>query len=125
MPQNQNDKSMKTKILNVIAFLFFMATGSMAETVYCYVEPTIKNVPQYPKAPTRPLTIDVTGHTLSLFSAFEDVVPVELLDEDGNVVYTYYLYAGQTSLTFPSMLSGEYTLRLTVGNYYYIGLLAL
>ncbi len=25
---------MKTKILNVIAFLFFMATGSMAETVF-------------------------------------------------------------------------------------------
>ena len=50
---------------------------------------------------------------------------MELLDEDGNVVYTDYLYAGQTSLTFPSMLSGEYTLRLTVGNYYYIGVIEL
>lgn len=125
MPQNQNDKSMKTKILNVIAFLFFVATGSMAETVYCYVEPTIKNVPQYPKTPPRPMTIDVTGLTLTLFYAFEDMVMVELLDDDENVAYTDYLFAGQTSLTLPSTLSGEYTLRLTVGNYYYIGIVEL
>ena len=125
MPQNQNDKSMKTKILNVIAFLFFMATGSMAETVYCYVEPTIKNVPQYPKAPARPLTIDITGHTLSLFSAFEDVVTVTLLDEDENVVYTDRLALGQTTLVFPDTHTGEYTIRLSIGSLCYVGVIEL
>ena len=77
------------------------------------------------KSPIRPLTATFSNLTLSFQYAFSETVPVELLDEDGNVVYTDYLYAGQTSLTFPSMLSGEYTLRLTVGNYYYIGIVEL
>lgn len=78
-----------------------------------------------PKSPIRPITATFSNLTLCFQYAFSETVPVELLDEDGNVVYTDYLYAGQTSLTFPSMLSGEYTLRLTVGNYYYIGVIEL
>lgn len=81
--------------------------------------------PQYPKAPPRPLTIDITGHTLSLFSAFEDVVTVELLDEDENVVYTDWLAPGQTTLVFPNTLTGEYTIRVTIGSLYYIGAIEL
>jgi hypothetical protein len=71
------------------------------------------------------MTIDVTGLTLTLFSAFEDVVMVELLDEDENVVYIDWLAPGQTSLVFPNTLSGEYTIGLTVGSVYYIGVIEL
>lgn len=81
--------------------------------------------PGKPKAPARPLIIDITGHTLTLFCPFEDIVPVELLDEDENVVYTDWLAPGQTSLVFPNTLSGEYTIRLTVGSVYYIGVIEL
>jgi len=41
------------------------------------------------------------------------------------VVYTDWLASGQTTLTFPDTLTGEYTIRLTVGSVYYIGVINL
>ncbi len=79
----------------------------------------------YPKAPIHPLTIDVTGHTLTLLNPFVEIVPVELLDKDENVVYTDCFVPGQTSLVFPTSLTGEYIIRLTVGSIYYIGVIEL
>ncbi len=81
--------------------------------------------PGKPKAPARPLTIDITGHTLTLFYPFEEIISVELFDEDENLVYTDWLAPGQTSLVFPSTFTGEYTIRLTVGSVYYIGVIDL
>lgn len=115
------------KKMIIIVALFAIAHGCKAEEVILTASncPEIKLTPQYPKAPICPMTLDFTDHTLTFPYAFCEMVTVELLDDDENVAYTDYLFAGQTSLTFPSTLSGEYTLRLTVGNYYYIGLLAL
>ncbi len=67
----------------------------------------------------------IEDYTLSFSSTFEDEVLITLLDEDENVVYTGWLAPGQTTLTFPSTLSGEYTIRLTVGSVYYIGVIDL
>lgn len=50
--------------------------------------------PGKPKAPARPLTIDITGHTLTLFYPFEEIISVELFDEDENLVYTDWLAPG-------------------------------
>ena len=77
------------------------------------------------KSPIHPLTATLDDHTLTFYSSFGDIVPVELFDEDENVVYTDWLASGQTTLTFPSTLSGEYTIRLTVGSVYYIGVIEL
>ena len=77
------------------------------------------------RMPQRPLMADLDGYTLSFGYAFEEAVPVELLDEDENVVYTNWLAPSQTTLTFPNTLSGEYTIRLTVGSLYYIGVIEL
>lgn len=77
------------------------------------------------KSPIRPLTATQEDHIVYFPCAFEEVVPVELLDEDENVVYTDWLAPGQTTLTFPNTLSGEYTIRLTVGSIYYIGVIEL
>ena len=77
------------------------------------------------KSPICPLTATLDDHTLSFYSSFEEIIPVELLDEDENVVYTDWLAPGQTIFTFPNTLSGEYTIRLTVGSVYYIGVVDL
>ena len=115
----------------IILLLVTICLGSMnsvkGEQKYLYA-PIIDETPIYPgkpKAPVRPLTIDITGHRLTLFSAFEDMVTVTLLDEDENAVYTDWLAPGQTTLTFPDTLMGEYTIRLTVGSIYYIGIIDL
>ena len=81
--------------------------------------------PGKPKAPARPLIIDITGHTLTFPYAFCEMVTVELLDDDENLVYTDWLAPGQTTLVFPNTLTGEYTIRLTVGSVYYIGVIEL
>ncbi len=119
------------KKITVIILVFAAWFGSMQITkgdpVILHFQ-IIDETPIYPgkpKAPPRPLTIDITGHALTIFSAFEDVVTVELLDEDENVVYTDWLAPGQTSLEFPDTLTGEYTIRLTVGSVYYIGVIEL
>lgn len=78
-----------------------------------------------PKAPVRPLLIDAAGHTLTLFSPFEEVVTIELFDASEDAIYTGWLAPGQTTLTFPNTLSGEYTIRLNVGSIYYIGVIEL
>ncbi len=77
------------------------------------------------KSPIHPLTATLDDHTLTFYSSFEEIIPVELLDEDENVVYTDWLAPCQTSLVFPSTFTGEHTIRLTVGSVYYIGVIEL
>lgn len=79
----------------------------------------------YPKSPTKTPTVYIDNHSLYFSDTFCVIVPVELLDEDENVVYTDWLAPGQTTITFPNTLSGEYTIRLTVGSIYYIGVIEL
>jgi len=67
----------------------------------------------------------IEDYTLSFSSTFEDEVLITLLDENENVVYTDWLVPGQTSLVFPDTLSGEYTICLTIGSIYYIGVIEL
>lgn len=96
------------------------------------------DIPLYPKVgipfktgagphriPQRPLVVELDNYTLSFGYGFDEVATVELLDENENVVYTNCLNPGQTSLVFPNSLSGEYTIRLTVGSRYYIGVIDL
>lgn len=117
---------MRKQILFLL-FMFALSLGCKAKQVSLAASnrPEIKLTPQYPKAPPRPLTIDVTDLTLTLFSAFEDVVTIELLDEDEHVVYTDWLAPGQTSLVFPNTLLGEYTICLSIGSVCYIGVIEL
>ena len=77
------------------------------------------------RMPSRPLTVELENYTLTFGYSFDEAVTVELLNEDNDVVYTNWLVPGQTSLVFPSTLSGEYTIRLTVGSIYYIGVIEL
>lgn len=78
-----------------------------------------------PRAPQRPLMVEFDNYTLSFGYGFDEVVTVELLDEDEDVAYTDWLTPGQTSLVFPNSLSGEYNVRLTVGSFYYVGIVEL
>ncbi len=77
-------------------------------------------------APARPWYIIQNDYELTLPS-FEDDYTLELLDEDGTVVYATYLYAGTTTVVLPSTLSGDFELRLVpfYATYHYRGYLTL
>ena len=82
-------------------------------------------IPGGSKSPIHPLTATLEDHTLTFYSPFAEIVSVELFDEDENVVYTDWLASGQTTLTFPDTLTGEYTICLTIGSVCYIGVIGL
>ena len=42
-------------------------------------------------------------------------------DEDGSVVYSTVVYSTQTQVVLPSSLSGDYEVRLTMGNWLFTG----
>lgn len=116
------------KIIILFFAVWLGSTDSVKGTPKTLYSQIIDETPIHsgmPKSPTRSLTIDISNYTLTLFSAFEDMVTVELFDEDGDIIYTDWLTPGQTSLTFPGTLSGEYTICLTVGSIYYIGVIEL
>lgn len=75
-------------------------------------------------APVRPWYITQDDYTLTL-PAFEDDFTLELLDEDGLVVYTTYVPAGTTLVVLPSTLSGDFELRFVADTYYYRGYITL
>ena len=75
-------------------------------------------------APARPWYITQDDYTLTM-PAFEDDFTLELLDEDGVVVYSVYVPAGTTQIVLPSTLSGDFELRLVADTYYYRGYISL
>lgn len=75
-------------------------------------------------APPRPWYIIQDDCTLTL-PAFEDDYILELLDEDGDVVYSTFLPSGTTQVILPSTLSGSFEIRLVGDTYYYRGYIEL
>ena len=75
-------------------------------------------------APPRPWYITQNDYTLTM-PAFEDDFTLELLDEDGAVVYSAFVPAGTTMIVLPSTLSGDFELRLVADTYYYRGYIIL
>lgn len=75
-------------------------------------------------APPRPWYITQDDYVLSM-PTFEDDFTLELLDEDGVVVYSVYVPAGTTLIVLPSTLSGDFELRLVADTYYYRGYITL
>ena len=78
-------------------------------------------LPGETKAPVRPLKGLLSNNVLIFDHAFSDVIPVELIDENDNIVYTTWLMPGETTITLPSSLTGNFTLRLTIGAFYFLG----
>lgn len=75
-------------------------------------------------SPPRPWYMTQDDYTLTM-PAFEDDFTLELLDEDGVVVYSVYVPAGTTQVVLPSTLSGDFELRLVADTYYYRGYITL
>ncbi len=112
----------------VACCLFAVSMGTFASSIiplYPRQAPPVLKGKGPRRMPSKPLTVELENYTLTFGYSFDETVTVELLDEDENVVYTIWLAPGQTSLVFPSTLSGEYTIGITVGSICYIGVIGL
>jgi hypothetical protein len=76
----------------------------------------------HPRSPIVIPEVSVDGYTLYLYNIGYDMT-VQLLDEDGYVVYTTFVPASTPTVVLPSTLSGDYELRLIPSGsaYYFYG----
>ena len=83
------------------------------------VDPTQGNGEES-RAPMQPPHVFIDGHTLFMqYVAFD--VTLEILDGSGSVAYTTFVAAYTPSVTLPSILSGDYQIRLIEGYWYFYG----
>ena len=78
----------------------------------------------YPKFPMRPLVVYLEDHTLAFVADHPEYI-LNIKDEDGEVVYSTVVYSTLTQVTLPSILSGEYVIELTMGNWKFTGFINL
>ena len=77
-----------------------------------------------PKAPMRSPVVYLENHTLAFVADHPEYI-LNIKDEDGEVVYSTVVYSTLTQVTLPSILSGEYVIELTMGNWKFTGFINL
>ena len=73
-----------------------------------------------PKSPMRPPVVYIEDHTLGFVADHPEYI-LNIKDEDGEVVYTTTVFSTQTQVVLPSILSGDYVIELTMGNWLFVG----
>ena len=76
------------------------------------------------RGPIHVPNIDINDHTLSFITPC-DGCTLQLVDEDGIVLFTTVIPNGATNLVLPSYLSGEYEIQIVRGNFYFYGYIIL
>ena len=76
------------------------------------------------KSPMRPSVVYIEDHTLAFVADHPEYI-LNIKDEDGEVVYSTVVYSTLTQVTLPSILSGEYVIELTMGNWKFTGFINL
>lgn len=124
---------MKAKTLLLICVLMIMGVSNMngqsMTSIYGlkinfqvrYIDPSSMHGPHGPRTPVQAPDVYLDDHTLYFAQEYEDDLAVTLEDENEVEVYSTYLYAGQTQLSLPSDLTGDYTLLIYKGNFAFIG----
>ena len=73
-----------------------------------------------PKAPMLAPKVYIEDYTL-LFAVDHPDYILNIMDEDGAVVYSTVVYSTQTQVVLPSTLSGDYEIQLVMGNWLFSG----
>lgn len=88
-----------------------------------YVDPEIGKSGQQ-RSPIAIPEVDIDDYTLSFITPC-DGCTLQLVDEDGFIVYTTVIPNGTTNLVLPSYLSGDYEIQIVRGNFYFYGYINL
>lgn len=123
----------KLLILSSIVLMFFISTTVYGENPYIGIRIDLRCerikgtvlTPNIPRSPIQVPDVYLDDHTLYFAQEFEEDLVVTLEDENEVGVYSTYLYAGQTQLSLPASLSGDYTLYIYKGNFAFVGEITL
>lgn len=111
-------------------FSLLLLAGGINYTLATPVDLSVSISDHTGTAPGHPKTsipsIDLTDGVLTFHSNHADFA-LQILDEDGVVVYSVAVPSTQTTVVLPSWLNGEYELRLypTGSNIYFYGYIEL
>ena len=115
---------MKKKLF-ILLFAGLLCQNIYADDIEIYLTATKSDhgntLPGETKTPIRPLRGILSNHELTINLIFDDIIPVELINEEDNIVYTTWLMPGETTINLPSSFTGHFTLRLTIGAFYFLG----
>lgn len=107
---------------------FFLCTTTLVAKEKISFTSTIENETSVgnglPKVPMQPPTVFIEGYTL-LFAVDHPDYVMNIKDEDGDFVYTTYVYPTQTQVVLPSSLSGSYEIELLMGIWKFTGYITL
>ena len=87
------------------------------------VNPTPGNG-ERPRGPIEPPCVYLDGYSLDMSSVSFDTI-LQLIDEDGEVVYSTFVPQNTLSVELPSNLSGEYELQIIHDNLCFYGVITL
>ena len=108
---------MKKNIFVIVALVLSMtasfAVPEKGEPIPLVIRP-IKNIGGHNPLPKSPVQIPEVylEDSVLYFDAAIEGCTVQLLDEDENVVFADSIEENQTTLTFPSTLTGEFELQI-------------
>ena len=112
------------KLLLCLFGVFFFSTSWSAQVLVpltvCIEENDQPLGNGYPKAPIRAPKVYIEDYTL-LFAVDHPDYILNIMDEDGAVVYSTVVYSTQTQVVLPSTLSGDYEIQLVMGNWLFSG----
>ena len=113
---------MKKLFLTALCILM-MNTSLFAWDIIPFTVSFDDNAPignERPKSPMRPPVVYIEDYTL-LFAVDHPDYILNIMDEDGAVVYSTVVYSTQTQVVLPSTLSGDYEIQLVMGNWLFSG----
>ena len=86
------------------------------------IERTIDDNPghPFPHSIVKKPQVEQDGHTLYIYSGCDNTT-IELLDVNGQVVYTADVAEGTETLTLPESLTGTFELRIIRGSFTFVG----
>lgn len=115
----------RRSFLLIVAFLLGSATAVEAKINYVplYIVDTQPDVKEVKRAPSLPLFVTQDDHKLIL-PEIEDALTFMLLT-DGTCIYEEACQHPQPPICLPTMLTGDYEVRLCADTYYYRGYLTL
>ena len=120
-------------LLFVITFLF--ASVTMAQKPYhpetavmlkfvCEHVNTNSGQINRPRTPLQPPTAYIDDHTLFIYGGNRDF-DLQILSDDGAVVYTTYVASGVNEVELPSSITGNVTLQLYYCDYIFESVITL
>ena len=114
---------MMKKLLLMIAGAFVLSTSLFAKEVIPFTVHYEDNKPIGHGNTRSPIEVPLVyiEDNILAFEAYHPDYVLNIMDENGDVVYSTTVFSTDTEVILPSTLSGDYEVNLVMGNWLFMG----